>query len=472
MARAVSFVVLVVATSVLLALFYKVVSVFLLPLFLAAVTVLMLRPLHLRVVRRCGNRRYLAAMLMTVSILLAVLIPVVTVFVIAGYEAAELVERLDNETVKGQVEQARYSLGLNYPFAVECRFIETSLEQLRVDAGQAAAAKGDVAALRQIAEEFRRMNGEVKERSLLGSATAASRVETALERASEATPGSLAYQQSVELAAGLFQDYKIDLLGGAWRLPLKEIANPTTADLRRLTGEMFAITPGGLASFSGATSVVLVKGAFSLLIFVMALFFWFADGPEIIRALMVLSPMEDRYEQTLLDEFEVLVRAVVAGSIASATAQAVLSGLGFWFAGLESMFLLMAMTAVLAMVPFLGASLVWVPVCLWLAFGEGRMMAGLGLAIYGIVIVSTVDNVIRPWIIVERAALHPLAGLVGVLGGIQALGPAGVFIGPIVVAFLQTLLTLLHREFSESETPEDGVPSNSDNSVPSVVAKA
>ena len=80
------------------------------------------------------------------------------------------------------------------------------------------------------------------------------------------------------------------------------------------------------------------------------------------------------------------------------------------------------------------------------------MVAGVALAVYGILIVSTVDNVIRPWIIMERASLHPLAGLLGVLGGVQTLGPFGVFIGPIVVAFLQTMLTLLHREFSGDET--------------------
>lgn len=242
------------------------------------------------------------------------------------------------------------------------------------------------------------------------------------------------------------------MLGGVWRVPLKEMANPTSADVQRISGQFLAITPGGIASLGGATSVALAKLTFGLLIFVMALFFWFADGPEIVKAIMVLSPLEDKYEQQLLTEFQMLVRAVVAGSIASATTQAVLSGVGFWFAGMQSIFLLMALTALLAMVPFVGASLVWIPASLWLAFGEGNMTAGVALAVYGTLIVSTVDNVIRPWIIMERASLHPLAGLLGVLGGVQTLGPFGVFIGPIVVAFLQTMLTLLHREFSGDET--------------------
>lgn len=448
MSRVISFVVLILATSLLLALFYQVVSVFLLPLFLAAVTVLLLRPLHLLVVRWCNNRRYVAALLMTTGVLLAVLVPVLTVMLIAGDEAIQLFNRFDTETTRTQLDRARMSLGLDYPFVAECRFIESSLEQLRTDAANGAMARGDSRAIVNITDEFRRMN----ENSMLYSRSdlqpAVKRLHEALSKAAGSSPGTLAYQQWIEAAVHNFREYRNEMLGGVWMVPLKEMANPTSAELQRISGQILAITPGGIASLSGATSVAFAKVAFGLLIFVMALFFWFADGPEIVSALMVLSPLEDKYEQQLLTEFQMLVRAVVAGSIASATAQAVLSGIGFWFAGMHSIFLLMALTALLAMVPFVGASLVWIPASLWLAFGEGNMTAGIALAIYGALIVSTVDNVIRPWIIMERASLHPLAGLLGVLGGIQTLGPLGVFIGPIVVAFLQTLLTLLHREFS------------------------
>ena len=448
MSRVISFVVLILATSLLLALFYQVVSVFLLPLFLAAVTVLLLRPLHLLVVGWFNKRRYVAALLMTAGVLLAVLVPVLTVATIAGQEALDLFHRFDSDTMRSQLDRARTTLGLDYPFVAECRFIDSSLEQLRTDAANGAMARGDSQAIVNVTDEFRRMN----ENAVLNSRTdlqpGVERLHEALSKAASSSPGTLAYQQWIETAVHSFREYRNQMLGGVWLVPLKEMANPTSAEVQRISGQVLAITPGGIASLSGATSVAFAKVAFGLLIFVMALFFWFADGPEIVSALMVLSPLEDKYEQQLLNEFQMLVRAVVAGSIASAMAQAVLSGIGFWFAGMQSIFLLMAMTALLAMVPFVGASLVWIPASLWLAFGEGNMTAGIALAIYGALIVSTVDNVIRPWIIMERASLHPLAGLLGVLGGIQTLGPLGVFIGPIVVAFLQTLLTLLHREFS------------------------
>lgn len=123
-----------------------------------------------------------------------------------------------------------------------------------------------------------------------------------------------------------------------------------------------------------------------------------------------------------------------------------LAGVGFYLAGLKSIFLLTAVTTVAAMIPFVGAAVVWLPASLWLMFIDNRLSAGLLLMVYGAGVISTIDNVIKPWVLYDRSAMHPLAALIGVFGGIQAMGPLGVFVGPLVVAFLQTLLGLLHRE--------------------------
>jgi predicted PurR-regulated permease PerM len=455
MARAFSFGVLVLATSILLVLFYQVVSVFVLPLFLAVVAVLLLRPLQVKAAVWCGNRRYLAALLMTLGVLLAILIPVGAVVLIAGSEAVQLANSMDDEALTTRVNRLRTRLDLNFPFVEECRFIETSLRKLQATAAEGATSVAEPAAVTRITAEFQALHDSIPDRMPGQQIPPSEDVLKALEDARTSDPGTLSHLKSLESAIEAFQKYRVILAGGEWKLTIKELSYPDQAELKRWSSSLFSVTTDRLASISGALTVMAARGAFSLMIFVMALFFWFADGPEIVRVLRMLSPLEDKYEQQLLTEFETLVRAVVAGSIASALAQAVLAGLAFWFIGMESIFLLMAATAVFAMVPFVGASLIWAPVSAWLIFADGRMMAGTGLAIYGLVIISTVDNVIRPWIIVEKASLHPLAGLVGVLGGIQTLGPTGVFVGPIVVAFLQTILTLLHREFTVEPQASD-----------------
>jgi predicted PurR-regulated permease PerM len=88
---------------------------------------------------------------------------------------------------------------------------------------------------------------------------------------------------------------------------------------------------------------------------------------------------------------------------------------------------------------------------LWIYFYEGRTLAAALLAVYCAGIVSMADNVIKPIVLHGRSNLHPLLALLSVIGGVQALGPIGIFVGPMVVVFLQTLLNMLHTELASME---------------------
>jgi len=192
-------------------------------------------------------------------------------------------------------------------------------------------------------------------------------------------------------------------------------------------------------------------GNFLLGILVMAisLYFFLADGPGMVQNLVRWSPLDQRYSEQLVDQFAGVSRAVVLATLLSAVAQGLLSGVGYYFAGLQPVFLLIVLTMILSMVPFVGAVSVWVPACLWLYFAEERTTAAIALAIYGAIIVSTVDNIVKPVVLHGRSKLHPLLALLSVMGGIKALGPVGILVGPMIVAFLQTLLEMLHAELQE-----------------------
>jgi predicted PurR-regulated permease PerM len=131
--------------------------------------------------------------------------------------------------------------------------------------------------------------------------------------------------------------------------------------------------------------------------------------------------------------------------------QGLLAGFGFWLAGLSSVFLLMLLTTVFAMVPFVGAATVWVPAALWLYFYEDRLTAALLLSVYGAGIVSTSDNIIKPLVLSGTSNLHPLLALLSVLGGVQVMGPIGIFVGPMIVVFFKTMLDILQRELTSIE---------------------
>ena len=196
-----------------------------------------------------------------------------------------------------------------------------------------------------------------------------------------------------------------------------------------------------------ATNVVRVLGRLVLcvVITIISLYYFLADGPKMIITIMRLSPLDDKYERQLIDEFQNITRAVVVATLLSAFVQGLLAGFGFYMAGLPWVSLLMVATMLLAMVPFVGAAAVWIPATIWLYYYE-HTWAAVGLGAYGALIVSTADNVIKPLVLHGRSNLHPLLALLSVLGGVQTLGPVGIFVGPMVVVFFHALLNMLHLE--------------------------
>jgi hypothetical protein len=202
----------------------------------------------------------------------------------------------------------------------------------------------------------------------------------------------------------------------------------------------------------------LVRLIIGLIILVLALYYFLVDGPSMIHTMMRLSPLDNEYEQELLNKFANVSRAVVLAVLAAAIVQGLLAGIGFYFALNPGapIILLTTMTMVLAVVPFVGAAGLWIPTCLWIFFYQEQMVEGvvqqgdpvkaIGLAIYCGCVVSTIDNVIKPLVLHGQSNIHPLLALMSVLGGIKALGPAGILIGPMVVAFIHALLIMVNKE--------------------------
>jgi predicted PurR-regulated permease PerM len=115
--------------------------------------------------------------------------------------------------------------------------------------------------------------------------------------------------------------------------------------------------------------------------------------------------------------------------------------------------LLITATILAAPIPFVGAALIWLPASLYLILFDNRFWPGVFLAIYGLAVVSMIDNIIKPFVLQGRTNLHPLLALLSVLGGVQALGPIGIFVGPMAVIFLQAALLMLQSELQNPAPP-------------------
>jgi predicted PurR-regulated permease PerM len=253
-----------------------------------------------------------------------------------------------------------------------------------------------------------------------------------------------------------WQDLHETILGGKVLGFLKDLANPSSEQVRELIRNAVSSLQPKLISFGGDSAAFLVKLIVGLTILILSLYFFLCDGPSMVQALMNLSPLDDRYEMELLSDFDRTARAIVLATILSAIVQGLTAGIGYYFAGMPSLVMLTALTTVFALIPFFGTGLVWAPVSLYLAIYEERFLAAGLLAAWGFLVVGTVDNLIKVLILHGQSQLHPLLALLSVLGGLQALGPIGIVVGPLVVTLLQTTLTIISHELKEIHADEDG----------------
>ena len=257
------------------------------------------------------------------------------------------------------------------------------------------------------------------------------------------------YQLKLGETTEHFADFRSSFLGGKTKAWAIELVNPSDSESESYATSVVNFLRDKLFRISSATFAYIGSLLLGSAIMIIGLYFFLIDGPKLIEGFKGLSPIDDDHEQELVAEFSRVSRAVVVATLLSALVQGLLAGIGFYFAGLDSIFLLTVLSAVLAMVPFVGAAAVWFPCCLYLYFVDNNMAAAIGLGIYGVAVISMADNLIKPFILHGQSNLHPLFALLSVLGGVSALGPIGILIGPMVVAFLQTLLKILQREMSD-----------------------
>ena len=459
--------------------FIRVMAGFWLPLFLAALLVVIFRPIHEWILDACEGKQKRAAILTTLAILLMVLGPLVWVGAVAVSEAETLFSRSwadDLQEVEARASGLRTRVNLDMPFAAPLKELEDTFYQLQLqhhdDSGepnlevdrklcrqlvdQTDAAIEDLRRLIKASDGDPPVSGE--ELDLLKQQVRDAHGPILDPDMDITVIDALKCSQRLDQAFLTFRGLKQELLGGRVSAWLIELANPSAAQLQAWQSKAFGYLQQSVLSLTGQTTAFVISVLFGMFVLVIALYYFLIDGPNLIRAAMRLSPLDDKYEEELFAKFANISRAVVLATLLSAVVQAILAGLGYAIVGVRPLFLLTLMTGLLAMVPFVGAAAVWLPISLWIAFVDqapnateaGRLIPGIGLAIYGATVVSMADNLIKPWVLHGQSNLHPLLALLSVLGGVKTLGPIGLLVGPMVVSFLQALLNMLNAELGDS----------------------
>jgi predicted PurR-regulated permease PerM len=448
MARIVSFLVLLAILVVIAIFFFRVMAGFFVPLFLAALLGVIVQPLNQWMLDKCGGYRYAAATLTTLLVAVIGLLPLAIVVTTATLEGASLIDRMQVRDVRTRLDELRQNFGLQIPLERDVRRIEATLKHWRGVERTGQTLDFDPAAVQNLIDRVQQIRAWHVAEQENAPEVDIDALQDALERLRDSPPESRERDVALAEAVAQFRVFKRDLLGGTYSSWLAEAANPTDEQIEQVRRQLLS-TAGPILSLGGDTLAFIGKVLIGVLIMMAALFFLLAEGSKMLDALVRISPLEEHYVRELVREFDRACRAIVLATLLSAIAQGLLAGIGFHFAGLQaSVFLLVLLTMILALVPMAGTALVWIPVCLYLYFYEGRLGAAAGLAAYCAVVVSGIDNLIKPAVLHGQSNLHPLLALLSILGGLQALGPIGILVGPMVVVFLQVMLKLVQREMS------------------------
>ena len=226
-----------------------------------------------------------------------------------------------------------------------------------------------------------------------------------------------------------------------WHVDLRAVA---LESVQQVGNSLTGIGAGILKNF------VLV--VFDIVVLVVAIFFFFRDGPQLVRAVVGLIPMEEGDKRMVIARLDETLSAIVRSAFITASLQGTLAGVGFAVAGVGFPVLLGFATALRALVPFAGAAMVWAPVGLYLLY-SGEQTAGIGILIWGAVAVSMSDNLVRTLLISGRTHLSLLLLFPGILGGIQVYGVAGALIGPLVIATLLAFARIYHEQYASRAQP-------------------
>ena len=198
------------------------------------------------------------------------------------------------------------------------------------------------------------------------------------------------------------------------------------------------------AIFAGTASTI-----FLFFIAMIGSFYLFRDGETFTKKLIVISPLPDDQDDLILRRMAQAVRSVATGTVAVALIQGILTGFGLWIFGFERAILWGSMAAFGALIPSVGTSIVFIPSIAFLLL-TGNYLGGVGLAVWGMLAVGLIDNLLGPYLISRGNALHPFVILLSVLGGISVFGPIGFIVGPVVVSLFMVLLELYSIHISDS----------------------
>src|SRR3989344_8982744 len=212
-------------------------------------------------------------------------------------------------------------------------------------------------------------------------------------------------------------------------------ADQLTVILSNAINKAFSVGANSITGFLTNLPKILLN------FFILGFIFFFAlrDSDKLKEFAKGISPLNESKEKIVAKHFKDMTSAVIYGWVIVGIIQGTLAGIGFFLFGVKNALILTVLAIFLSIIPFLGPAFIWVPVAIFL-LTQGNIPTAVGYVLYNVLIVSLVDNIIRSYIISRKTNVSPAIILVGMVGGLFVFGIVGIIVGPLVLAYLLTLL--------------------------------
>ncbi len=214
--------------------------------------------------------------------------------------------------------------------------------------------------------------------------------------------------------------------------------------LGELVGKMSSFLFENISSFTLST----VHTLFMMFVFFYTMFFFLRDGRAFLEKILYYLPLSERDQSRMLEKFTSVTGATIRGTFVIGIIQGTLAGIALGVAGIESAVFWGAVMTVLSIIPVIGSGLVWGPAVIYL-YATGDYIAGTGLLLFCGLLVSSIDNVLRPTLVGRDTKMHELLIFFGTFGGISLFGIAGFIVGPVIAALFITVLDIYGETFKD-----------------------
>ena len=249
-----------------------------------------------------------------------------------------------------------------------------------------------------------------------------------------------------------------------WRQSVLERLPVVRDWLGREESRLAPLLSGSLGQIAGMAQG-LIQGAltgltqalFELVLFLLMLFFLLRDGARLRIELRPISPFSEVQERQIFDHLGKTVKGTLQSMIVVPLAQGLVAIIGFLIFGVPSPFVWGAAVALAAMVPILGSPLGWVPACVYLSLTADTWQA-VGMLVYGILLISGIDNVVKPLLLQGSAQIHPMLGFLSILGGVLAYGVSGFLVGPVILSLVLSAIRIYRMEVLRPPLAAPGTP--------------